>query len=686
MDQFSCASNQSNMNVTVTRAGAIISYNPCSNITPLTCNGTINANITSGNGAWTNFSGPFPTPGRERLFSYTPSVSGLHNIAVSHSSNSGWIDLFYKTASSGCNSSGWTFVTDISQLSSYSTVLNLTAGVTYYFMLDDEDANGSNATISLTCAAPCVGPVNGVDFTFTAPFNHSSTTANACNDCSFRSSNERTYQVNITCPGTYVFFLCNNTTWDTYMYLTTQACGGTTLALNDDFCGLQSQITANLNVGTYHVTIEGFGTASEGAYQLNVTGGGTPISGSAVISGANKVCSGSSSNYNVSGVSGATSYNWSVSGGVITSGQGSSNITVNWTSGSGLVSVIPVSACVNGSQANYNVTINAIPVINISSNNVTCNGLGNGSILVSPANRNWVYSINGGASYSSSNSFNNLTPGSYNVTAQVVNLQGCSSTSIFIQITQPSVLSNVISTSNFSGFGISCNGGSNGSATVTTNGGTQPYSYAWSNNTNGSTANNLTAGAYNVTVTDANGCTTSGSINLTQPSAMLNTPSTSNYNGYGVSCFGGNNGSASANVIGGVSPYNYAWSNSGTGQTINNLNAGNYKVVVTDANGCVVGGNVTITQPAALSNNVATSNYNGYGVSCFGGNNGSASANVTGGVSPYSYVWSNNATSSNISNLSAGNYNVVVTDANGCTIGGNANITQPSALSNNVAT
>lgn len=101
--------------------------------------------------------------------------------------------------------------------------------------------------------------------------------------------------------------------------MTTSPCGGTTLAFNDDFCSLQSQISTFLNAGTYYITIEGFSSTSSGAYTLNVTR--ENITGTPVISGATNLCGGSSAAYSVNGVTGATGYNWSVSGGTVLSGK-----------------------------------------------------------------------------------------------------------------------------------------------------------------------------------------------------------------------------------------------------------------------------------------------------------------------------------------------------------------------------
>jgi gliding motility-associated-like protein len=142
-----------------------------------------------------------------------------------------------------------------------------------------------------------------------------------------------------------------------------------------------------------------------------------------------------------------------------------------------------------------------------------------------------------------------------------------------------------------------------------------------------------------------------------------------------ASCNGSTNGSISVTIGGGVAPYNYAWNNGGTGYYINGLSSGSYSITVTDQNGCSVTASFTVGQPGMLTTSVT-----GVNATCYGETNGSASTTVTGGTGPYSYLWSNFRTTPGVSNLGAGTYFVIITDANGCGANDSVVITQPTPV------
>ena len=165
-----------------------------------------------------------------------------------------------------------------------------------------------------------------------------------------------------------------------------------------------------------------------------------------------------------------------------------------------------------------------------------------------------------------------------------------------------------------------------------------------------------TAGTYSVTLTATNG---DGSDAETKTAYITVTAKpVVNITKTNVSCFGGNNGSATA-VVTGVSPFTYVWTGStGTGATITNLTANTYSVTVTDANGCSASNNTTITQPSIIDL-IVTSN-----TAYCGNTNGSATVVTSGGTAPYNLTFSNGG---NGTNLAPGNYSVTATDNNGCT-------------------
>lgn len=201
-------------------------------------------------------------------------------------------------------------------------------------------------------------------------------------------------------------------------------------------------------------------------------------------------------------------------------------------------------------------------------------------------------------------------------------------------------------------------GQNDGAAIVIPGAGVAPYSYNWSNGGTTQQISNVGAGVYMVTVTDANGCTDSASVSVNN----IGGPTLQSATGTNVTCNGDGDGTATASATGGTPPYSYMWSNGGTTQSISNLGGGTYTVTITDANGCLVSGTVTVTEPAALAAGASATDE-----TCQGCNDGTATASPTGGTAPYTYNWSNGSTSQNIFSLAPGTYTVTITDANGCT-------------------
>lgn len=244
---------------------------------------------------------------------------------------------------------------------------------------------------------------------------------------------------------------------------------------------------------------------------------------------------------------------------------------------------------------------------------------------------------------------NNVAAGSYTVT--VTDANSCTATAS-VTITQPSAIS-----INSSVTDVSCLNGDNGSIAATASGGSGSYQYLWNTTPQQTTAtaSNLSAGSYTITVTDGHNCTATGTFSVTQPNSGI-TLSASASN---ASC-GTNNGSVSVSVLTGTGPFTYQWTGGGTTATVSNLAAGSYTVTVSNTGGCSATASTAVNSSGGPS--VVASSTN---TTC-GGANGTANVAVSGGSSPYTYDWSNGATTASISNLGAGTYTITVQDNNHC--------------------
>jgi len=231
--------------------------------------------------------------------------------------------------------------------------------------------------------------------------------------------------------------------------------------------------------------------------------------------------------------------------------------------------------------------------------------------------------------------------------------------------------------SDYNGQVISCHGASDGSLTINAFGGVEPYNYQWENSTFGFQRNNLSAGTYSVTVTDFNGCSLNSSITLQEPTAISITQNIINP----VSCSNSSDGILAAGAIGGTPPYNFQWGYGHQGPTAENLACGTYPLTVTDANGCTKSAIFGLQCPPVMQVNLAaTSDYNGFNVSCPEATDGSAIATIQNGNAPYSYQWSSGETNISANNLMAGINTLVVTDNNGCSVTAFVNLTAPAEM------
>jgi Secretion system C-terminal sorting domain/SprB repeat len=308
----------------------------------------------------------------------------------------------------------------------------------------------------------------------------------------------------------------------------------------------------------------------------------------------------------------------------------------------------------NAATASITVTITQPPLLTVVANVMTeiaCNGGNNGQVsaIASGGVSQFQYAYVWFPGGTTSDTTSGLTAGCYTVIT--TDAAGCLATAVTC-ITQPSVLTATINQYEL----IFCNAGT-GALVCTPADGTYPYTYSWSNGSTDSVATGLIAGSYSMQVTDNNGCTASAAYTLTQPSVFTATPSSVN----NTNCMSPN-GEAIVSASGGTLPYYYLWSCNQYSDTAKGLSPGTYTCIVTDSYSCMVTDTVIVAgTPAPFLTLTSTPDSDAQCV-------GTATASVTGGVPPYTYLWSPGGyTNSTINNLCMNFYSCIVTDNAGCT-------------------
>lgn len=309
--------------------------------------------------------------------------------------------------------------------------------------------------------------------------------------------------------------------------------------------------------------------------------------------------------------------------------------------------------------------------IQVSANNIiaeTCAGKCDGQVTISASGGNGqlFYVWSNPAIPPGSTNPTTLCAGTYTVT--VADAKGCTG-SVSATITGASAINIQISSKTDP----KCAASTDGAVSISVAGGDAPYNYLWSNLSFSQNLSGVGCGTFTVTVTDEQGCIQTAQTQLICPPALQIQSITST----NVRCFGELNGSLAANATGGTAPLFYLWNdpNNQISATATNLAAGSYNLLVTDVNGCTTTSSGTVTQPQQLFSTVSTTD-----VKCFGESTGTATANPTGGTSPYTFKWNVPPTTPQITDLAAGSYNLTVTDANGCTFSPTAfQVNQPGA-------
>lgn len=432
--------------------------------------------------------------------------------------------------------------------------------------------------------------------------------------------------------------------------ITSSVAGGTPPYTYEWNNGETSPNLANLSPGTYEVTVtDAKGCPEERTitleYQSEISIGVAPTP--ETCPGANDGFLTVTVNYAVS----PYTYAWS-------DGR-STQVLSGVTPGTYIVTVTDAVGCQDIDTA----TVKPAPdlVLEVESTAVAiCEGA-NGSATVTSVNGigPFTYLWSNGAS---SASIEGLVAGTYSVTVTTPN--NCiGSTNVTISEPPPLLVA-------VTGTDLICPDEANGSAIAGITGGTAPFSFVWSNGASDAGIDNLTAGFYTVTVTDAAACTATAGIVIEEAPAMDVTIS-----GTPIVCGAGNTGTARALVAGVTGPFSFEWSTGANTQGVTGLGTGTYTVTVTDVLGC--------TDEAEFSIRVIDDlnlSFNTEDVHCAGNSTGSAIAAGSGGEPPYTYTWSTGASGPAVSGLSAGGYTVTLTDIYGCTTSETVQISEPEPL------
>ncbi|MCB9222933.1 MAG: gliding motility-associated C-terminal domain-containing protein [Crocinitomicaceae bacterium] len=398
-----------------------------------------------------------------------------------------------------------------------------------------------------------------------------------------------------------------------------------------------------------------------------------------------ETCGQSNATIDVNGSGGTGAFTYYNDGGVVPN-AGAPNFVFNGLTVGNFVLVVEDA---NGCQADSMVTTtadNTPQIDNLAVTHLTCNASGDGQIVVTASSGvgAYTYSLDAGA-YQASNTFSGLSAGTYDVNVQDAN--GCIAT-LQTTITEPAVLTlgDVVTD-------LTCNGNSTGQIVLSSTGGTQPYQFSITGGAPfqaGGTFSFIQAGTYNTVVEDANGCQLTGTSTVAEPNALA-------WQTFVITdpvCANACDGTVTTVVTGGTAPYSYNWGGNIAGSVspnATNVCASTYNVGLTDANGCQMDTSFTLVDPPALV-------IPGVTVTdqlCFDGipdlNNPGVVVNTgqiditqpVTGTAPYNYSIDGGTSyvgTNSFTGLTTGNYDISVTDANGCEAISNVTIYQPDSL------
>jgi gliding motility-associated-like protein len=333
------------------------------------------------------------------------------------------------------------------------------------------------------------------------------------------------------------------------------------------------------------------------------------------------------------------------------------------------------------------LTITDVKSISTDGNyNIDCIG-GTGSIDItitggSPGARLYTWSTtNGTGIVAGQEDQPSLTAGTYRLS--VTDANSCIA-SADITLTEPGALSSLLTPSH-----VTClpPGNSNGSINLTPGGGVGPYQFTWSNGATTEDISGLAPGNYSVIIRDVNNCLLTDNVRILPPPPLQFSRILSVFNGYNVRCLGSADGSIDITPTSGLAPFIYSWQKEGGGfvaatEDISGLGAGRYFLTITDANNCQAADTIQVTQPGKLSMTfqVSSSVTGGHNINCAGARTGSINAGSVNNAGGVNYLWSDGNTSGQRQGVAAGDYSVIITDANGCVADSSLTLTEPEPI------
>jgi len=471
-------------------------------------------------------------------------------------------------------------------------------------------------------------------------------------------------------------------------------------------------------VGTYTVKVTDANGCEKSLDPITLTQSAAALAVSGVvkpyIGGFQVSCNGASDGEIDTTVAGGTTdytYAWSVTGGGTDISASTSADQLDLKAGTYTVVVTDANGCTQTDSYTLTepdvLTVSGVVKQYIGGIQVSCNGANDGEIDTTVAggatDYTYAWSVTGGGtdiSASTSADQLNLKAGTYTVV--VTDANGCTQTDSYT-LTQPDALSLDSSQVDFNGFNVSCFGALNGEIDLTVTGGTPVYTYEWSSSDGtgydptSQDQTDLSSGTYIVKVTDSNNCEISGTFVVAEPPPLVLTATLSDFNGFNISCNAGNDGIIDITATGGLlvtgDNYTYAWTQSNGGSGVDassedqtGLTVGTYTVLITDSNDCTITKSYQIVEPDLIGFTGVKSDYNGYGISTAGNNNGTITITSSGGSGGNTYDWSTDDGSGivvgdqNQNTLTAGTYILKITDSNGCNITKSFTLTEPAEL------